>query len=200
MLREGPEEELPVLCAPAEQNSLLEHRSCESEIVLGTKAADIIRIVSPHKFAHTRIVGLLIVDTLQNGSVAFYQLAGVHLWHVVQFGARAVSITRLQQAAFVQQPAVELRARQRLLQAHHPEGDRTFLDEANLAIKDIVFIEIESYDEAGHYLDAITLYVVYAVEHIALGVLKILGFLQAVFILRLNADKHADEPSVAHKP
>ena len=138
------------------------------------------------------------IDLLQDRAVAFDQTLRVHARNVVEPEVEVVAVAVAQEAAFFLQPAIELRARQGLQQAHHGQRNRAVANEIHLAVEDVVGIVVETHDETGHHFHAVALDAAHAFEQAAVGVLHLLRFLQAFLGGRFDAQEDAVEAGVLH--
>ena len=155
---------------------------------------------SRRKVNNALVIELGRVDLLQDLAIAFPQRFQAHLGDDVGRAIHVIARHFIHQAAFLFHALVQARSRRRLQQPHHGRHDAALLDEIDLLLKDRGRIVVKADDEPALHLETGALEPLDALHQVAALVLGLAAFDQAVFVGRLDADKHRVEPGLRHEP
>src|SRR5713226_2026232 len=101
------------------------------------------RLILGEEFAYARIINIRPIDALQDGAIAVHKLLWIHSWFEIEPEIEVISVAVGHDAAFLLQPAIQLRPRKGLQQANHGERDGALLNEFHLPVENVRRIIIE---------------------------------------------------------
>src|SRR4029077_9963386 len=94
------------------------------------------RLILREELAHARVINIGPIDALQDGAIAVHKPLSIHTRFEIEPQIEIVPVAIAYDAAFLLQPAIELRTRKRLQQADHGERNGALLNELHLPVED----------------------------------------------------------------
>src|SRR5437879_1765457 len=197
--RAGGQEKAPVREGMPAENSLFENGSRQGLAIRKREMrAARMRLILGEEFAYPRVINIRPIDALQDGAIAIHKPLRIHSWLEIEPEIKVISVAVAHDAAFLLQPAIQLRPRKGLQQPDHGERDSALLNELHLPVESVIRLVIESHDEAGHDFHAVALDAPDVFEEAAVSILHLLRFFEALFRRCFDAEKDAIEAGIFH--